>query len=139
MDENKNNVVSGFVCWYNNILVMYSKQCFCYIVVFETDVALALIDLHKNCIRFKIKDIIAWALWQKINVFLFSFYLFSCLVLHDIQKNFKVIIPIYGAWFMVLGTYRKDITQRFVFDPKLTQRKEYNWPLDFKLEICVED
>ena len=37
-------------------------------------------------------------------------------VLHGIHKNFKVIIPVYGAWFTVLGTFRKDITQRFVFD-----------------------
>ena len=62
----------------------------------ETDVAMALTDLLKTLVRFKSKDLTAFT--------------------HGIHKNLKVIILIYGAWFTAYGPFRKDLTQRFVFD-----------------------
>ena len=101
----KNEVVLGLVCWYVNIFVMYSREYFCYIGVF---------DLRKTFIRFKIKTpqlLLALTVNQCLLVLVYSF---SCIVLNGIRKNFKVIIPIYGAWFTVLGTFAKDLTERFV-------------------------
>ena len=74
----------------------------------KTDVALALIDLLKTS-----RSLTTLTEDQCLYLLVLSIFLRSP---SWVQRNFKVIIPICGKWFRVLGAFRKDITQRFVFD-----------------------
>ena len=54
-------LVFAFFCWFDNILVVFCRQCFDTSVSRKANVALTLIDPFKTFIHFKIEDYTAFA------------------------------------------------------------------------------